>query len=54
MELAAAEGITSPSYAARMLRLVRLAPDVPKAILFGEQPSELTLSELMNGVELEW
>lgn len=53
-ELAAAEGITSPSYASRILRLVLLAPDVQEAILFGEQPSELTLSQLMGGVNLLW
>lgn len=53
-ELAAAEGITSPSYASRILRLVLLAPDVQESILFGEQPSGLTLSQLMDGVGLAW
>ena len=53
-ELAAAEGITSPSYASRILRLVLLAPDVQEAILLGEQPSGLTLSQLMDGVGLIW
>jgi hypothetical protein len=48
-ELAAAEGITSPNYASRILRLVLLAPDIQEAILFGEQPAGLTLSQLMDG-----
>jgi len=53
-ELAAAEGITSPSYASRILRLVLLAPDIQESILFGEQPAELALSQLMDGVGLAW
>ena len=53
-ELAAAAGISSPSYASRILRLVLLAPDVQEAILLGEQPSELTLRQLMDGVGLVW
>ena len=53
-ELATAEGITSPSYASRILRLVLLAPDVQEAILFGEQPCGLTLSQLMDGAGLVW
>lgn len=53
-ELAAAEGITSPSYASRILRLVLLAPDVQEAILFGEQPGALTLSQLMEGTTMMW
>ena len=53
-DLAAAEGITSPSYASRILRLVLLAPDIQEAILFGEQPCGLTLSQLMDWVEVVW
>jgi len=53
-ELAAAEGITSPSYASRILRLVLLAPDIQAAILLGEQPGSLMLSQLMDGVRLVW
>lgn len=53
-ELAAAEGITSPSYASRILRLVLLAPDIQEAILFGEQPGALTLSQLMEGTTMMW
>ena len=53
-ELAAAEGITSPSYASRILRLVLLAPDIQEAILFGEQPSGLSLSQLMGGTTMMW
>lgn len=47
-----ADGITSPSYASRILRLVLLAPDVQESILVGEQPSGQTLSQRMDGLAL--
>ncbi len=46
--LAAAEGITRPGYASRILRLALLAPDVLESILFARQPCGLTMSQLMN------
>ncbi len=52
--LAAAEGITSPSYASRILRLVLLAPDIQEAILTGTQSATLTLADLMEPFPLEW
>ena len=45
-QLAASAGITSPSYASRIRRLVLLVPDVQEAILLGEEPRGLTLSSV--------
>ena len=52
-DLAAGEGV-NPSYASRVLRLPLLAPDIVEAILDGQQPEAITLSELMKGVAVEW
>ncbi len=41
-EIAVDEGITSPSYASRVLRLVLLAPDIQEAILSSTYPATLT------------
>ena len=45
-----------PSYAARLLRLTYLAPDIVTAIVEGRQPIELTANRLMNDTRLplEW
>ena len=53
-ELAAGEGITSPSYASRVLRLVLLVPDIQEAILMGTQPGTMTLSQLMEPFSMVW
>lgn len=52
-ELAAAEKIND-SYLARVLRLSLLAPDIVEAILDGRQPSETTLTKLMEPFPVEW
>ena len=52
-ELAAAEKI-SESYVGRVLRLTLLAPSLVEAILGGQQPDEVTLAGLMQGVEVVW
>lgn len=46
-ELAAAEGITSASYASPILRLVLLTPDIQEAILHSTHPAHLTLADFM-------
>ena len=46
--IAADEGITSPSYASRILRLVLLAPDIQEAILNSAHPASLTLADFMD------
>lgn len=53
-EMAAAEGITSPSYASRILRLIILAPDIQGSILQGTHPTTLTLADLMDPFPLAW
>jgi hypothetical protein len=52
--LAAAEGMTSPSYTSRILRLVLLAPAIQEAILNGTQPTTLTLADCMNPFPIVW
>jgi hypothetical protein len=47
-EIATQEGITSPSYASRILRLVLLAPDIQEAILDSAHPATLTLADFMG------
>lgn len=53
-DLAADEGITSPSYASRILRLVLLAPDIHEAILNSTHPVTLTLADFMAPFPQVW
>ncbi len=53
-EIAADEGITSASYASRILRLVLLAPDIQEAILNSTHPATLTLADFMNPFPQVW
>lgn len=43
-----------PSFAARLLRLTLLAPDVVEAILAGEEPSGLSLTTLTKQLPRDW
>ena len=43
-----------PSFAARLLRLTLLAPDIVEAILMGEEPSGLSLTKLTKRLPLDW
>ncbi len=43
-----------PSFAARLLRLTLLAPDIIEAILMGEEPSGLSLTTLTKKVSVVW
>ena len=52
-ELADGEGV-KPSYAAGVLRLTLLRPDIVEAILDGSQPTRVTLVGLMAGVPAMW
>lgn len=52
-ELAEAEKIND-SYLARVLRLTLLAPDIVEAILDGQQPGEMALTDLMVPFPVEW
>jgi hypothetical protein len=51
-DLAAAIGMDN-SYAARILRLTLLAPDIIEAILEGTEPSGLSLGRLLN-IPVSW
>ncbi len=53
-EIAADEGITSPSYASRILRLTLLAPDIQEAILNSTHPATLTLADFMDPSPQVW
>ncbi len=53
-QIAADEGITSPSYASRILRLVLLAPDIQEAILNSTHPATLTMSDFMGPFPQGW
>jgi len=53
-EIATNEGITSPSYASRLLRLVLLAPDIQEAILDSTYPATLTLADFMDPFPHLW
>jgi DNA invertase Pin-like site-specific DNA recombinase len=50
----ASEAGLSENYAARMLRLAYLAPDLTEAILQGTQPRKLSLKMLLRGIPLSW
>jgi len=52
-ELAAAERV-NPSYASRVLRLTRLAPDLVEAILDGRQAAGVTLELLLRPFPVLW
>jgi hypothetical protein len=43
-----------PSFAARLLRLTLLAPDIIEAILIGKEPSGLSLTQLTNQLPALW
>jgi len=43
-----------PSFAARLLRLTLLAPDIIEAILMGEEPSGLSLTKLTKQLPPLW
>ena len=43
-----------PSFAARLLRLTLLAPDIIEAILIGEEPSGLSLTKLTKQLPVVW
>ena len=51
--LAAALG-KDPSYAARILRLTTLAPDIAAAIVQGREPDGLSLTRLLQLFPMEW
>ena len=53
-ELAAAEGISSASYASRILRLTLLAPDIQDPILNSTHPAHLTLADFMDPFPHLW
>ncbi len=53
-EIATDEGISSPSYASRILRLVLLAPDIQEAILESTHPATLTLADFMDPFPQVW
>lgn len=42
------------SFAARLLRLTLLAPDIVEAILMGEEPSGLSLTMLTKHLPVDW
>ncbi len=53
-EIATDKGITSTSYASRILRLVLLAPDIQEAILNCTHPATLTLTDCMDPFPQVW
>ena len=53
-QIAAEEGIRSPSYASRILRLTLLAPDIQEMILNSTHPATLTLADFMNPFPQLW
>ena len=53
-EIATDKGISSPSYASRILRLTLLAPDIQEAILESTHPVTLTLADFMDPFPQVW
>ncbi len=53
-EIAIDEGITSASYASRILRLTLLAPDIQEAILSSTHPATLALADFMGPFPPVW
>ena len=53
-EIADEEGIRSPSYASRVLRLVLLAPDIQEKILHSTHPATLTLADFLKPFPHLW
>jgi hypothetical protein len=43
-----------PSYIARILRLVTLAPDIAKAIVEGREPDGLSYAQVVKALPLAW
>ena len=41
-------------FAARLMRLTLLAPDIVEAILMGEEPSGLSLTKLTRQLSVVW
>ncbi len=55
MDALAVEEDLNPTYAARMLRVAFLAPDLKQAILEGSAPEGLSLQAIMHrGLPLDW
>ncbi|WP_257282405.1 hypothetical protein [Endozoicomonas sp. ISHI1] len=52
--LAQKEGITSVSYASRILRLTTLSPEIQEAIIDGRSLGGLTLADFMKPFPLLW
>lgn len=52
-EIADAEKVNA-SYVGRVLRLTLLAPNMIEAILYGRQPPEVTLNDLVKPFPAEW
>jgi hypothetical protein len=53
-KIAADEGIRSPSYASRILRLTLLAPDIQETILNSTHLATLTLADFMSPFPQVW
>jgi len=53
-DIAADEGIRSPSYASRILRLTLLAPDIQEMILTSTHPTNVTLADFMDPFPQLW
>ena len=53
-QIADEEGIRSPSYASRVLRLILLAPDIQEKILHSTHPATLTLADFLKPFPQLW
>ena len=53
-DIATDEGIRSPSYASRILRLTLLAPDIQEMIITSTYPTNLTLADFMDPFPQLW